>query len=214
MLVFGHAGITLGAAVILARVLRNSRLSNITKKDITESSPRPSQVIPTPNGFPGHKVSWLNSMVNHTDTRLLLIGSLLPDIIDKPLGWFFLRETFSNGRIFCHTLLLLILVTVAGLYFYRHHGKTWLLAFSFGTLTHLMFDQMWYAPHTLLWPVLGISFERSDITRWVENTTHNLLADPAVFVPELVGAAILVWFVLGLVFKRRLSAFIKYGQAS
>jgi hypothetical protein len=36
------------------------------------------------------------------DIRLLILGSLLPDLIDKPLGHIILPE--NNGRIFAHTL--------------------------------------------------------------------------------------------------------------
>jgi len=92
------------------------------------------------------------------------LGSLLPDIIDKPVGQFFFRDTFSNGRIFCHTLLFLILITLAGLCLYRSRGKTWLLGFSFGTFMHLIQDQMWLEPRTFLWPLYGFAFEKIDLT--------------------------------------------------
>ena len=144
--------------------------------------------------------------------RFILVGSLLPDIIDKPVGQFFFGGTFSNGRIFCHTLLFLILVTVAGIYLYNHYNKTWLLAFSFGTMTHLIFDQMWRIPQTLFWPLLGFTFERIDISNWTPDIFHALLTDPVVYLPELVGAIILIWFVWLLLRSRKIYSFAKYGQ--
>jgi membrane-bound metal-dependent hydrolase YbcI (DUF457 family) len=146
------------------------------------------------------------------DIRLLLIGSLLPDIIDKPVGLLLFRETLSNGRIFCHTLLFLILITLAGLYLYKSRGRTSLLAVSVGTFTHLIFDQMWRTPRTLFWPVYGLTFDRMDVSDWILNILHALMTDPQVYVPELMGTAILVWFTLALVQKWKVFYFVKYGQ--
>ena len=84
MLIFGHAGITLGAAVIVSSVAYNRKSQDVEKR------------------------SNLSSLPAYLDIRLLLIGSLLPDIIDKPVGQLIFRETFSNGRIFSHTLLFLL----------------------------------------------------------------------------------------------------------
>jgi len=164
------------------------------------------------HSWPKCKASWLTYLSSRIDIRLLLIGSLLPDIIDKPVGHFFFRETFSSGRIFCHTLLFLILVAVSGIYLYRRYSKTWLLTLSFGTFTHLIFDQMWFSPRTLFWPLLGLSFERSDISNWIPNIFHALLTDPAVYLPELAGAVILIWFTWLLFRRREIFSFIKHGQ--
>ena len=49
-----------------------------------------------------------------------MVGALLPDIIDKPVGLFFLREAFGHGRLFSHTLLFPTLVALVGFYLYLH----------------------------------------------------------------------------------------------
>ncbi len=202
MVVFGHTGITLGIAVLLGGAF---------SKSLPEENSISEHFEPSPER-PSGRASWLTSLANHIDIRLLLIGSLLPDIIDKPVGHFFFRDTFSNGRIFCHTLLFLILITLAGLYLYQHYSKTWLLVFSFGTFTHLIFDQMWRAPRTLLWPIFGFAFTKIDLTHWMSNMLYALVTDPETYITELVGAAILIWFAQALVRRRRVYAFIKYGQ--
>lgn len=206
MLALGHAGITLGAAALLAEVLANSRSSKTIVNEAEAPPSHHSQVAPR------HKASWLTYLSSRIDIRLLLIGSLLPDIIDKPVGTFFFRETLSNGRIFCHTLLFFILVTVSGIYLYRRYSKTWLLVFSFGTFTHLIFDQMWCTPRTLFWPLFGLSFERTDVSNWIPNIFHALLTNPVVYLPELVGAAILIWFTCLLFRRQKICSLIKHGQ--
>ena len=202
MLIFGHAGITLGTTIFLNGTLAKNYPFHTRENKIVKHTQLSSD----------NRISWLTSLGNRIDIRLLLVGSLLPDIIDKPLGWFFFRESLSNFRIFCHTLLFLIIITLAGLYLYRGCGKAWLLVLSFGTFTHLILDQMWLEPRTILWPFFGFAFERIDLTHWTENIFHALRTNPGVYVPEIVGAVILIWLTLVLVRDRKIRTFVKKGQ--
>jgi inner membrane protein len=210
MLVFGHTVVTMGAALLLNRALTKSQ----THRRVNESrgKPRPRPGIPSQNWSSDGIVSWFTSLANRIDIRLLLVGSLLPDIIDKPVGVFLFRDTFSNGRIFCHTLLFLILITLGGLYLYRSRNKTWLLVLSFGTFTHLILDRMWLTPRTLLWPLYGFSFERIDLSHWLQDMLYVLLNYPALGIVELVGAVAVIWFLWLLVRRGNLYAFIRNGQ--
>ena len=196
MLLFGHPGLTLGTATLLARALQNKRFSMTVRKD-TLSEARPSGLV---------------SLGNFIDIRLLLIGSLLPDIIDKPIGLLFFRNTIRNGRTFSHTLLFLFLITLAAFYVYKRYRRTGLLALWFGTLTHLIFDQMWRTPQTLFWPFYGFTFAKADITDWIANMLHSLLTNPQVYIPELMGAAILIWFLLVLIQGHKTLYFLRCGR--
>lgn len=212
MLLFGHTGITLGVAALLANALPGGYFSRATGSEAIESSSRFSQVPQTVSDIPSRRTSWFVSLGTRMDIRLLLIGSLLPDIIDKPVGIFFFREAISSGRIFCHTLLFLFLVTMAGVYLYRSQGRTHLFAVSLGILTHLIFDQMWRNPHTLFWPFLGLIFDRADVSEWLIGMYNALLTDPETYLTELAGAIILVWFAITLVLQRKALHFLKSGK--
>ena len=201
MLIFGHSGITLGVALFLSGAISSRPSPDVTKSETIAAASNSSC-----------EESWLDSLAARMDIRLLLIGSLLPDIIDKLVGHFFFRETFNNGRIFSHTLLFLVLITAVGLYLRRHWHQRWLFPLAFGTLTHLIFDQMWRTPRTLFWPGFGFGFSRADISDWIPNILHALVSDPEVYVPELLGAAILIWFALTLWRRRKIYAFIRHGQ--
>ncbi|MFC2026568.1 hypothetical protein ACFLUX_01165 [Chloroflexota bacterium] len=89
MLILGHAGITLGAAVLLSGAATVFR-SPIPKQEKT--------AVASPDDPLNQPESWLTSLVRYVDIRLLLLGFLLPDIIGKPLGHIFFRETLSSGR--------------------------------------------------------------------------------------------------------------------
>ncbi len=207
MLIFGHPGITLGAAVLLNSALTKGAFPH--PKGSLESSPKMSAAGDYPSG---RMASWFASLANRIDIRVLLIGSLLPDIIDKPLGHLFFRETFSNSRIFSHTLLFLILITIAGFILYRSRRKTWLFALSFGTFTHLLCDQIWRIPQTLFWPMYGFAFIRKDLTRWLERMATNIVTDPPTYIPEIVGGIILILFLWVVVSNGKLRTFIRYGK--
>jgi membrane-bound metal-dependent hydrolase YbcI (DUF457 family) len=190
MLLLGHVGITLGAATLVAGAVKNRHSTQIWH------------------------ISWFASLSSYLDIRLLLIGSLLPDIIDKPVGLYFFRETFSNGRIFSHTLLFLIIITAVGFYLYKSRRKVWLLTLAAGTFTHLVFDQIWRVPATLFWPFLGLTFARGEITDWLSNIFQVLISDPEVYVPEVAGMAVLLWFGLTLFSRRKVGVFLKYGRVN
>lgn len=206
MLILGHAGIALGTTAIIAETLRNTNFFKKGKYASPTAAEDNSPAVKTAGN------SWFRQLGNYLDIRLLLIGSLLPDIIDKPLGQVFFKEFFSNGRIFGHTLLFLLVITLAGLYFYRFRKQSWLLVLSLGTFIHLACDQIWLMPRTMLWPVYGFAFERIELTGWMAYILDKLLKDPAVYLPELVGAAVLLWFAIELMHSRNVLNFIKHGR--
>lgn len=206
MLLFGHVGITLGATMLLAGVLQTKRFDKISDGF--------TKAVPILECSSVQKVSWYANLARYADIRLLLVGSLLPDIIDKSVGLYLFRETFSNGRIFSHTLLFLIIITAVGIYLFQQHQRVWLLTLSFGTFTHLILDEMWQTPQTLFWPFLGLAFARIEPENWLLNIFQALLSRPDVFIPEVVGLVILLWFGLVLVGRKKVGAFLKYGKAN
>jgi inner membrane protein len=211
MLILGHTGITLGAAVLLSGAVTAVRHPTASQEeaDLSPDSPQLPETTGSPFSLPG---SWLTSLARHVDIRLLLIGSLLPDIIDKPLGHIFLRESLSSGRTFAHSLLFLIIIALAGLLLYLYKKKTWLLVLSFGTLMHLTLDQIWNNPKTMLWPFLGSTFQKSDLSNYLANTVNSLTTNYEVYIPEIIGGLILVWFAWEVWRRRRLLSLIKYGR--
>ncbi len=188
MLLFGHAGITLGAAALVAY--------EVNKRKVEQAE----------------KTSWFAPLSRHVDIRLLIIGSLLPDIIDKPLGQYFFKETFSNGRIFAHTLLFLVLITAAGYYLYRRKKQRWMLTLAAGVFMHLALDEMWQVPGTVFWPFLGLNFTKYKLTGWVAHLLDALLSSPYIYISEAIGLAIFIWFGVWIISQKQVGAFIRHGK--
>ena len=137
------------------------------------------------------------------DYRLVLFGSILPDLIDKPLGYALGLET----RIWSHTFVFLFAILAASF-----APNLWSLRFiGFGVATHLLVDRIWEMPWVVLYPAYGWSFHPAsqDAEHWIATLLH----DPLVQAGEIVGASILVLFVwrkhLGS--WRALREFVRHG---
>jgi inner membrane protein len=188
MLVLGHAGITLGAAAIAAGV--------VNRKTAAQTA----------------KASWFDSLARYLDIRILMVGALLPDIIDKPVGQYIFRDTFGNGRIFSHTLLFLLILTAVGIILYRSRRHTWMLALAAGTFMHLVLDEMWGMPATLFWPFMGLDFGKAEISNYLSNIFQALFTDPKSYIPEIAGLAILLWFGITVIVRKKAGVFLRYGK--
>ncbi|MBT9148652.1 MAG: hypothetical protein DDT27_00174 [Dehalococcoidia bacterium] len=202
MLLFGHTGITLGLALGADNALR-SRLPFRNRSKVAEEIANPSPLAPQLQG--------LAAMVASVDYRLVLVGSILPDIIDKPMGIYLFGDTFSNGRIFGHSLLFFLIILLAGLYRYLRSGRLGILVLSLCSGFHLILDRMWLETRTLFWPLYGLAFPRYDMTGWLANLIEALKTDPAVYWPEIVGMLILILFTLELLRNRGLLSFLRNG---
>ena len=95
------------------------------------------------------------------DPTYLVIGSLLPDLIDKPLGLVIFPSTIANGRMIAHTLLFSFTLFLIGLYLYDKSGDIKVLTLASCSIFHLMEDQMWASPRTLFWPLFGWHFHKN-----------------------------------------------------
>lgn len=91
------------------------------------------------------------------DCRALIysaIGSLLPDIIDKPVGYIILAS-LGNGRIFFHSLTVFALVALLGSVIWMKWRHPGLLFIAAGMLSHQLADAMWTIPSSWYWPFMG-----------------------------------------------------------
>jgi inner membrane protein len=188
MLIFGHTGFTLGVAALAARAVAGRKEGREEKR------------------------SFFSPLARYVDIRVLLVGSLLPDIIDKPIGEFFFRSTFHNGRIFAHTLLFLVLIAAAGYYLYRRRGHTWLITLAAGDFMHLALDEMWQVPGTFFWPLLGLHFPRYELADWFGTLLQGLLSEPYIYVSETIGLAVVIWFGAWLIARGKVREFIRHGR--
>lgn len=126
------------------------------------------------------------------DLRVLALGAVLPDLIDKPIGSILFTEYFGTGRIYAHTLLFAAAV-LAGVMIVTRRGTTtrkrW-MALPIGVFFHLLLDMPLDAG-TLWWPMLGLEFPSFAKGAFVDLVAY-LLTSPWVVVQELLGLGYLI----------------------
>lgn len=116
----------------------------------------------------------------------LIIGALLPDIVDK--SWLLLG--LSSGRGFSHTLIFLM-ASFLGLFAITKGNKPVSYSFLIGTLSHILLD-LPYVP--LFYPFVLYEFPilEDPIPYWL----NVLFTNPIVFITEIIGIGILLFIVV------------------
>jgi hypothetical protein len=133
------------------------------------------------------------------EKRAFFLGTLLPDLIDKPLYYVPLWVTGKRGgflsgtHLFAHTGLFLLLLIVAARIGPSVRARAILRAVAIGVVTHFVLDAVGLSlgPRTLLWPLFGWQFPLSPF----KNLGHQLMTilNPITLAGEVLGAAVLWW---------------------
>ncbi|NVM34758.1 MAG: metal-dependent hydrolase [Candidatus Lokiarchaeota archaeon] len=131
----------------------------------------------------------------------LLIGSLLPDIIDKPL---FLLG-LGNGRFLSHNLLFMT-ISFLIVYFSSKRNKNISFPFLAGLIFHLILD-IPYVP--LFYPFISYEFHylEEPLLYWL----RKLWTDPFVFITEITGLLIMLFILIKnkLYHKKEISDYLR-----
>jgi len=203
MLLLAHTGITLGIFNLCQRIF--FRISSYRKKGGELVPPIKSYGLSSVNPDPP-----VNPKKWGIDYRLILLGSMFPDIVDKPLGMLIFADLVANGRVYTHTLLVNLVLVLIGVYLLKKKRFGFLI-FSLSSCFHLILDEMWLTPQTLFWPLYWWGFPREDISHWWENIFYGLFANPWVYVPEIIGGVILISFGLTLIKRKVVGEFLLKG---
>ena len=142
--------------------------------------------------------SWLVFRDPALDHRLIVLGALLPDVVDGPTG----RAGVAHSLLASAAVLGAIVVATRG----RRRLRRSLVALAIGMFLHLVFDGIWANREVVLWPFAGTDLGDADLTsvdRGLANVHH-----------ELAGLAVVVWawrrFRLGEPERRR--TFLRTGH--
>lgn len=196
MLVLGHVGITFGVALAAEALASRSHL-------VTAGRSHP--------GLRARVHAAIVSLSSRVDLRILLVASLLPDIIDKPLGFIIFPHVFGTGRLFAHALVFPVVLALSGAWLYRSRRSMVLLTLAYGATMHLALDVMWRTPSVLFWPFAGPLPRGGNADGWLTDIFTTLLTNPAAYLPEIAGAILLVPLLFTVIGRTGLRRFLRSG---
>lgn len=129
---------------------------------------------------------------------ILLFGSVFPDLVDKPLAWYF--DVLPTGRSLAHSLLLLIPLCLIILAVAHRYGRLeWGIAFGIGAISHALVDALpvlWRDDATaafLLYPLVAVEpYDTGPPS--VLGLMIDSMGDPYVLLEfVLFGVALVLW---------------------
>ncbi len=198
MFVVGHIGITLGAARVAAWGFDAARNRFVRSERI--------------EGREGARAGGLRESL---DDRALALGSLLPDMLDKPLGLILAADLVGNGtRSVGHTLVFALALLAAAGAATVAFRRAFPMALALAAAGHLALDSMWNHARILLWPLYGWRFplrEETTVTEWTASTLSvfmGRMADPL----ELAGLAAICWIAARVLWTRSVKTYLLTGR--
>jgi hypothetical protein len=131
------------------------------------------------------------------DYRLLLVGALLPDLIDVPGG----QARWAHSLTVAVGMLAVVMLVTAG----RKPIRRLLLGLPIGMMLHLVYDGAFASTEVFWWPFSG-SWGDVEVPSLERALWLNLLMEAA-------GIAMLVWAYrrFGLADPQRRQQFVRHG---
>ena len=132
------------------------------------------------------------------DYRLVIVGALLPDVVDAAFGGAALAHSVRGSIV----LLFLVMLLTIGRRSLRRH----LIALPIGTFLHLVFDGAFTTSQAFWWPLAGGSLAEHPLPVTSRGWWNLLL--------EAIGLVILLWAWrrFGLADPRRRRLFLREGR--
>lgn len=149
------------------------------------------------------------------DYRLLLIGAILPDLLDKSLSYLLPDGHAPGGRAVGHSVVFLLLLS--GIFFIQRHKKfktTHIETFLAGSAAHDLLDTMWLYPKIWFWPIGERLYDACPLDTLDETIRLGSIHITKISVFEFIGAGILLYYFIQLVRKSHFAYFIRTGKLS
>lgn len=91
------------------------------------------------------------------DYRLVMLGSMLSDVIDKPLVLITSTKPVGAARYIAHSLVFVVALLIVGKLYKLMFKKNGLLVLGFASAAHLIEDLAWRAPKKFFWPYYNLA---------------------------------------------------------
>jgi inner membrane protein len=135
------------------------------------------------------------------DYRFVIIGSILPDLIDKPMN--ILVDHTLSGRMYAHTLLFSAILLLIGMV----HNFKYINVFILGLccLVHIiLLDGMWLDPKVFLFPLYGINLTGGNHYINIPYISAIYTSSAYLIIGEILGIFILYKYIKDIIYKNKI----------
>lgn len=128
------------------------------------------------------------------DLRWVALGSILPDLIDKPIGSVLFHDQLGSHRLAAHAMVFPVLLLGVVMLVTRRERpeRKALIGVVIGALFHLVLDAAWADPEVFWWPFLGFEFPEIPDSALLP-LLRAMVTNPMVWVGEAIGLAYLIY---------------------
>ena len=150
--------------------------------------------------------------IKQMDYRVLVLASLLPDLIDKPLANVLEGSYIYESRAFGHSLIFLLCVFLLTLVQMLWSRCNWIFPAFLGILLHDFLDAMWLHPGIFFWPLEGWQFPKP-----VDEAWHGKISFGSYSISELdfydnISVLILLVFFMKMALNGKIGEFFHRGR--
>ncbi|MCH7511728.1 MAG: metal-dependent hydrolase [Chloroflexi bacterium] len=163
----GHVTFACGAVWLGARLLDRVRRGETAQQPVAASAARAT---------PREDATQRSSIADAVDYRLVALGALLPDLIDKPIVWVLFPNPDAGGHHIGHSLFVGLALLLPGLYLLAWRGKAGLALVGAAHLSHVFSDSVTHVPRSLLWPFISLDIPWNGILLRSSNIGAEVLA--------------------------------------
>lgn len=146
------------------------------------------------------------------DYRLVIVASLLPDLIDKPLSKLLESSFTYESRAIGHSLVFLGFLGVLAALQRLWSKDIWLFPVFLGTFFHDVFDVMWFHPGIFFWPLEGWQFPKPLDEAWVGTIQLGWYKIQQRDLFDNISVMILLYFFLKVALGGKILEFVRKGK--
>lgn len=147
---------------------------------------------------------------NFIDYRIVMLGSLLPDIIDKPIVEIIYGLQNHEGHFIAHSFIFSGLMIIIGIIIFLMNTNKSVFLLGICSLVHQIFDKMMLIPNILFSSNVDLGNFRTEFP-YLRNVVMYF-EKPNVFISEVIGFTIIVYFAYKLFKNKGYIKFLKYGK--
>ena len=146
------------------------------------------------------------------DYRILIVASLLPDLVDKPLAGLLESSFVYESRAFGHTLVFLGIIGVLAIIQRLGRKNCWLFPVFIGVLFHDAFDVMWLHREIFLWPMEGWQFSKPMDEAWQGWVQFGGYKIKQLDFIDNISVFFILFFFMKIALGRTIMEFIRKGK--